>query len=153
MTLATLSDAFAEMGDSVKSAEYMRALEVTAAGQPGPFHRALSLFLLDHDLRVAEVLARAEDELKTRKDIYGYDLFAWALFKSGRYDEARSAIRMALRLSTEDAQIYYHAGMIERALHGAAATDYLTRALTINPSFNHAQAKIARAALESLPRG
>jgi len=100
------------------------------------------------------VLDKAEEEIKTRKDIYGYDLLAWALYKSGRIPEARGAIRMAMRMSTEDAQIYYHAGMIERAAgNKAAAADYLERALTINPGFNYAQAKIARATMESLAGG
>ncbi|MDQ6716816.1 MAG: tetratricopeptide repeat protein [Gemmatimonadota bacterium] len=154
LTLGTLSDIYAARGDSAKSAEYMAALEATAAGQPGPFHRALSLFLLDRNTRVAEVLVKAEEEIKTRKDIYGYDLLGWALYKSHRYVEARAAMRMARRMSTEDAQIYYHTGMVERALgKTAAASDYLERALTINPGFNYAQAKIARATLESLGGG
>lgn len=153
VTLAMLSDVYAAKGDRKKSVEYMYVLEVTAAAQPGPFHRALSLFLLDHNTRIAEVLGKAEEESKTRKDIYGYDLLAWALYKSHRYPEARTAIRMALRMSTEDAQLYYHAGMIELAMHGAAAQDYLERALTINPHFNHDQAAIARSALESLHDG
>lgn len=153
VTLAMLSDVYAAKGDGKKSVEYMHALEVTAAAQPGPFHRALSLFLLDHNTRIAEVLGKAEEESKTRKDIYGYDLLAWALFKSHRYAEARAASRLALRMATEDAQLYYHAGMIERALHGKGAADYLERALTINPHFNFAQAAIARSALESLNDG
>lgn len=154
VTLGALSDIYAARGDAAKSNEYMIALETTAAGQPGPFHRALSLFLLDRNVRIAEVLGKAEEEIKTRKDIYGYDLLAWALYKSGRYAESRAAMKMALRMSTEDAQIYYHAGMIERALgKKGAAADYLERALTINPGFNYAQAQIARATLESLSGG
>lgn len=151
LTLGTLSDIYAARGDSAKSAEYAAALEATAAGQPGPFHRALSVFLLDRGARIEEVLGKAEEEIKTRKDIYGYDLLGWALYKSHRYVEARAAAKMAMRLSTEDAQIYYHAGMIQHALgKQAAAADYLERALTINPGFNYAQAKIARATLEQI---
>lgn len=151
LTLGTLSDIYAARGDSAKSAEYMAALEATASAQPGPFHRALSLFLLDRNTRVAEVLAKAEEETKTRKDIYGYDLLAWALYKNHRFSEARDAMKLAMRLCTEDAQIYYHAGMIELALgKPKVAADYLERAVTINPGFNYAQAKIAKATLESL---
>lgn len=151
LTLGTLSDIYAARGEIAKSAQYMLALETTAAGQPGPFHRALSLFLLDRNVRIAEVLGKAQEEIKTRKDIYGYDLLGWALYKSGRFTEARTAMRMALRMSAEDAQIYYHAGMIEHALGAdAAAADYLDRALTINSGFNYAQAKIARLTLEKL---
>ena len=154
LTLGTLSDIYAARGDSAKSNEYMAALETTAAGQPGPFHRALSLVLLDRNTRVAEVLAKAEAEIRTRKDVYGYDLLAWALYKSGRLADARRAMEMALRMSTKDSQLYYHAGMIEKAAgNSAAAAGFLERALTINPGFNYSQAKIARAELESLRRG
>ena len=120
--------------------------------QPGAFHRAWSLFLLDHDRRVPEVLAKAREELNARKDVYGYDLLAWALFKSGLYADARRAALQALRLGTEDASLYYHAGMIERALgNSAASRDDLERALAINADFHPLQSRIAREAMESLP--
>ena len=48
----------------------------------------------------------------------------------------------ALSQRTEDAQLYYHAGMIERSLGNAAlARTYLDRALMINPHFSATQAR------------
>ena len=71
------------MGDSSKAQQYYRTMELVVTQQPGPFHRAWSLFLLDHDREVPRVLAKVREEIQTRKDIYGYDLLAWALYKSG----------------------------------------------------------------------
>jgi hypothetical protein len=103
-------------------------MEVAVSGQTGPFHRAWSLFLLDHDRRVAEVLARARAEIAVRRDVYGHDLLAWALHKSGRNAEARAAISAAIALGTRDAMLLRHAAAIERALGSeAAARDYERR--------------------------
>jgi tetratricopeptide (TPR) repeat protein len=114
-TLGLVGDAYAALGDSAKSDEYFHTLEVAVAMQPGPFHRAWSLYLLDHNLRVAEVLQKAQEELKDRKDIYGYDIVAWALHKSGREHEAQAMMRMAMRLNTPDPLLVRHAAEIAKA--------------------------------------
>ena len=54
----------------------------------------------------------------------------------------------ALRLGTEDARLFYHAGMIARAAGDrTAATDFLRRAINLNPHFDPWQSKVAREAL------
>ena len=55
------------------------------------------------------MLAQAEAELTTRRDVYGWDLYAWALHHSGRDAEARVAMREALRWGTEDVALHAHA--------------------------------------------
>lgn len=115
-TLGLVGDAYAALGDSAKSAEYFRTLEVAVTAQPGPNHRAWSLYLLDHDLRVASVLAKAQQELRARRDIYGYDLVAWALYKSGRPLDAHRMMQQALQLHTPDALLARHARAIAAAL-------------------------------------
>ena len=95
-------------------------MAVTA--QPGPFHRAWSLYLLDHDLRVNEVLGKAQQELLQRRDIYGYDLLAWALHKSGRNVEAAAAMKQALQLNTPDPLLLRHQAAIAQALPTLAAS-------------------------------
>ncbi len=152
-TLGIVSDAHAALGDTAKAAEYVAAMEVVASRQPGAFHRAWSLFLLDHGRRVPDVLAAAQAELEQRRDVYGYDLVAWAVYKSGRAAEAREPMRLALAQGTQDAMLHYHAGMIALATRDhVAARDHLERALTIAPAFDHAAPAIARAALDSLRR-
>ena len=57
----------------------------------------------------------------------------------------------ALGQGTQDAQLFFHAGMIERALgHRTIAASHLSRALAINPRFHPTQPDEARAALASL---
>ncbi len=150
-TFGVISDAYAALGDSARAQEFAHAMEVAVLGQPGQWHRAWSLFLLDHDRRIAEVLAKVQEELATRRDVYGYDLLAWALHKQHRDLEARQAMALALGQGSEDALLVYHAGMIERALgDDAAARRYLERALTANPYFHPTAPAEARATLDSL---
>ena len=120
-TLGTLSDAYTAIGDSAKSAEYQRVLDVVVLKQPGAYHRAWSLFLLDHDRHIATVSRKVREELRTRKDVYAYDLLAWTLHKQGRHQEASSAMQLALRMGTKDPQLVRHAEAIERALGPSAA--------------------------------
>jgi len=89
-------------------------MEVAVLGQPGQWHRAWSLFLLDHGRRVPEVLAHVREELETRRDVYGYDLLAWALHKAGRDGEARAAMDAALAQGTKDPLLLRHAAEIVR---------------------------------------
>ncbi len=153
-TLGVVGDAYAAAGDRAKAEEYYRTMEVTVLHQPGPFHRAWSLFLLDHDRDVPRVLAKVREEIQTRRDIYGYDLLAWALHKSGRHREAGAAMTQALALGTRDAMLFYHAGMIERALgDSASASLHLRAALDANPYWHPLQPKQARLVLDSLATG
>jgi tetratricopeptide (TPR) repeat protein len=152
-TLGLLHDAWVALGDTVKAEEYSRAMAVAVLHQPGPYHRAWSLFLLDHGREVPRVLRNVESELRTRRDIYGYDLLAWALHQSGRNAEARVPMARALSLGTRDAMLYFHAGMIDRSLGDtASARARLETALTINPSWHPSQPAEARAVLDALSR-
>lgn len=151
-TLGILSDAYAALGDSAKSGEYAHVLDVTVLKQPGAYHRAWSLFLLDHDRHVSAVSRKIEQELRTRKDIYAYDLLAWSLHKQGRNLQAAAAMQLALKEGTQDAQLFYHSGMIEHALgHDDIARTQLTHALAINAYFHPIQPAVARATLTGLP--
>jgi tetratricopeptide (TPR) repeat protein len=133
-TLGVMSDAWAALGDSAKANEYAHAMEIAVSKQATAYHREWSLFLLNHGLRVPEVLAKTQEELRTRQDIYGYDALAWALHASGRDGEARDAMHHALALGTQDAMLFYHAAIIDRALgkRDMAAAE-LERARTLNP--------------------
>ena len=111
-TLGVLADAHAAAGDSAKSADYARTMELVVLGQPGAYHRAWSLYLLNHDRQVASVLANVEAEIAGRQDVYGYDLLAWALYKNSRNCEARDAMRHALSLGTKEPMLLEHADAI-----------------------------------------
>jgi tetratricopeptide (TPR) repeat protein len=153
-TLGILSDAYGALGNASQASDYAHAMEVAVSKQPGSYHRAWSLFLLDHGRRVGDVLAKARVELKTRRDIYGWDVLAWALYRNGKIPEAEKAAATALSQGTQDAMLYYHAGMIERAAgRTEAARRYLGRALAINPMFDPTHPDSVRAVLEAIDRG
>ena len=114
-------------------------MEVAVSQQATAYHRAWSLFLLEHGRRVDEVLSKAQEELVTRRDIYGYDVVAWALHAKGRDAEARAMMTYALSLGTRDAMLLYHASAIDSALGRAAmAQDELARARAIDPEIGRA---------------
>ena len=113
-TLGTVSLAYARLGDSAQAASYAKAMSVSALKQPGAIHRAWGLFLLDHGTAQdrADVLARARKELRDRKDVYGQDLMAWALYRNGRVAEARAYMKVAISQRTQDVMLGDHARAI-----------------------------------------
>lgn len=150
-TLGVVGEAYAAIGDSAKAEEYYRTMETVVLHQPGSFHRAWSLFLLDHGRDVPRVLAKVEEEIRSRQDIYGYDLLAWARHRSGRDREALAPMQRALSLGTRDAMLLYHAGMIALGAGEAGpARHYLRAALETNPHWHPLQPNRARAVLDSL---
>ena len=153
-TLGVVGDAYTAIGDTAKAAEYFRTMEVAVTAQPGPFHRAWSLYLLDHGLRVNEVLAKSRAELSERHDIYGYDITAWALHRSQLDRAAIVLMSGALQLGTPDPILWYHDGMIARALGAnARAKQSLHKALELNDHWHPTQPAEARAVLDSIARG
>ncbi len=113
------------------------------------YSRQLALFYADHDLKAEEAYANAKREYAVRHDIYGADAVAWTALKAGKLVEAQAAMKEALRLGTRDAKLFYHAGMITRAVGDrASARDYLQHALRLNPQFDPLQVLIAKRALE-----
>ena len=153
-TLGTMSDAYAALGDSVQARSFADAMAVSALSQPGSIHRAWGFFLLDHDRDVGRVLAKARADLAVRRDVYAYDLVAWALYKAGRVSEAQRASQQALAQGTEDPQLLYRAAMIANAAQdSSAANSLLERALAINPRFRPARRGVVDNASPTLGNG
>ena len=117
------------------------------------YNRQLALFDADHDREPAEGYSNATREYAVRRDIYGADALAWTALKAGKLAQARMAIKQALRMGTQDAILYYHAGMIAAAVgdHGASRA-YLDRAIDLSPHFDPLQAPLAKRALGELSR-
>lgn len=150
-TLAALGDLYQLRHDPVRAQAQYDAVGVIATLadlNKQVYNRALAAYEADHDILVDDALRLATAELAIRHDIYGYDIYAWALYKNQRYAEARQAAVEALTLGTPDARLLYHAGMIDAALGShAAAIDELSRALKLSPHFDPIQARFARSAL------
>jgi len=115
------------------------------------YNRELATFYADHEVKLTEALTLVRKELEVRQDIYAYDLLAWALYKNSHLQEAQAAITEALKLGTQDARLFFHAGMIHARLGALAqATTYLRRALATNPHFHLFHADVAKQTLREL---
>jgi tetratricopeptide (TPR) repeat protein len=107
-----------QLRDTTKAAEYFEAMDVALSSVRGPFHRAWSLQLLARGAGVENVVQHAAHEYESRKDVYGADLYAWALHSAGRDREAAPIMREAMRLGSVDPLLLQHAAAISRASRG-----------------------------------
>ena len=115
------------------------------------YNRELAYFYADRDMKLAESLELAKRELDYRKDIYAYDLLAWSLYKNDKVEEACDAMEKALKLGTQDAKLFFHAGMIYHRLgEKEKAKQYLAKAIATNPHFHVLYAETAQKTLEQL---
>ncbi|MBW7885347.1 MAG: tetratricopeptide repeat protein [Caldilineaceae bacterium] len=111
----------------------------------------LATFAVNHGADAATALQQAQAAYAARPTIYAADTLAWAFYRAGRLDEALEYSRVALNLGTQDAFIYYHAGMIARATgDDATAADYLRKAAAINPHFSLLETDALEEALATL---
>jgi tetratricopeptide (TPR) repeat protein len=152
--LAALGDVYSVLGRDAEAQDQYETVELIgklAEINEQVYNRQLALFFADHDRRLDEALLLSMAELKVRKDVFGYDAAAWAAYKNGLLDRADELAAKALALGTQDARLYYHAGMIAKAQGRVdEARGLLERALAINPHFDLLQARVAQAALNTL---
>lgn len=152
--LAALGDLLALRGEKAAAEEqYATVLAIARIqGENGlVFNRQLALFLVDHDRDVADALALAEAELDERKDVYGYDTYAWALLANGRAAEANAAMATALATGARDARLLFHAGEIALAVGDTArARALLEESLAIRGALDPLSGVRAAESLASL---
>lgn len=149
--VATLGDLYQLAGRTEDAAAQLTLVEQISQLNAGLHDRQLVLFYADHGLKAESAYALASSEYAQRQDIYGADALAWTALKAGKIDHAQRAIQEALKLGTQDAKLYYHAGMIAQASGDRVnARRYLQTALRLNPAFDPLQAQYARAALHTL---
>lgn len=111
----------------------------------------IALFNADRDKDLKENVVLARNAYANRPSIHAADVLAWALYKTGNYDEAIIYSKQALQLETKDALKLFHAGMIAYRLgENAKAKEFLDRALEINPYFSILYSDEAQTTLESL---
>ena len=148
----SLAALYAELGDATAAdLQIAKGLEVgyDAIGRYPAERRHLAAFFARHD--PADALQLAEEDLRTRGDVYAHDVHAWALFRNGRHADAVDAARHAMARGTRDARLWFHAGMAEAAVgNRVAAKELLSGALEINPRFDVADAPLAARTLASL---
>ncbi len=151
--VTALGDLYTKLGRTNEAKQQYAQVEFIekAGASSGTYSLQIAMFWADHDIRLDEALAIAQRERAGRNDIYTADTLAWILYKNGRFQEAKAAIDEALRLGTLDPRLLYHAGMISLSLGDKkAGSNYLKKALTINPSFDILHADIAREKLKAI---
>lgn len=140
--VALVGDGYAALGKA-KDAEAQYRL-IAAEGtisraQNLVYDRYRAMFNANHSRNLPEALALARREMTVRQDIYAYDTLAWALFKNSRLPQAQAAMTKALARGTQDAQLFYHAGVIAQAQgNKAKATADFAQASTLDPYFHPA---------------
>jgi tetratricopeptide (TPR) repeat protein len=112
-----LADALREVGKPAAAQEIEKLL--IREGQIND-PRTLSLYLATRGQQIPIALKLADEELKTRSDVFTMDALAWGLKASGRLVEARWYSEKSLKEGTKDARLLYHAGSI-----AAARSDYV----------------------------
>ena len=109
--------------------------------------RELARLLLESDRSqdTAEALTLMQAEVKLRRDPETLDTLAWALTRSGRWQEAKTTMREALRWGIRDAGMFYRAGTIEQKLgNQSQAVTYFQLAQKTDPTFNEQAQQMLR---------
>ena len=110
----------------------------------GEGNAQLARFYADQDRDLAAALKEAQAAHATYRNVATTDTLAWCLLKAGKPEDARVMIRKAMKWKTPDAELHFHAGMIERALkNDEAARRHFHRALSLNPVFHPVHAATA----------
>lgn len=120
---AALYDLYRQTGRADLAQQQMALLDAIdqvsrATGETA--NRNLVFAFADRGIKLDRALELARGELKYRRDIYSYDALAWALYKNGRYTEARECMDQALALKTPEPVFREHAAAISQALERAA---------------------------------
>ena len=155
--LAALGDLYALAGDEARAEEQYALVErigTLARAGGGIYDRQLILFAADHDRGVDVAVSAAAASLERRKDVYGYDAYAWALLGRGPRRRGIGCDQEALALGTPDPRIAYHAGMIAVASgQEAEARVLLERAVAGSAALPPLQAQRANDTLAALGGG
>lgn len=111
--LALLAMAHRQVGHADEASAFEVALEQVALSKPGTVHRSWAMTLLDSGRADSSVLSMTAADTLVRHDVHTLDLLAWALYRSGRVQEALPIMRRAMALGSMEASLRYHAAMIE----------------------------------------
>jgi len=149
--LADINEANGQIEAARKQSELLAAIEKLFRANGVDLDLEMALFKADQDVDLDRTLDEARRAYRIRPSIYAADVVAWALYKTGQCGEARRFSEQALRLGTNDALKFFHAGMIASCLGDfPAAQKHLEEALATNPYFSFTYAPLARQTLEKL---
>ncbi|MBC7876403.1 MAG: tetratricopeptide repeat protein [Anaerolineales bacterium] len=151
ITLGDLYQATGQQESADQQYKLVSAIEKLHRANGVDMDMEIALFNADHDQNLNETLALARKAYENRPSIHAADVLAWALYKTGNYEEAQEYSKESLRLDTQDALKLFHAGMIALQLGDQQqAREYLEQALLINPHFSILYADEVRETLQAL---
>jgi len=100
-------------------------------------HLSLGNMLAAKSWRIPDALQRLEGELRERPNQAVRDAYSWALYRAGRFQEAKAQSDQVMSLGTPDPKYFFHAGAIRAAAGDpASGRALLERALKLNPAFD-----------------
>jgi tetratricopeptide (TPR) repeat protein len=122
----TLAEALRAGGrENEASGIEMQLRQRGASGDP----RTLALFLATRRENPEMALRLAKEEFDSRGDVFTHDALAWSLAAAGNLTQAQSEMQRALAEGTEDARLFFHAGVIaSQAGYAADAERWLHKA-------------------------
>jgi tetratricopeptide (TPR) repeat protein len=144
----TLADTLHLAGRADEAAKVEAAL-TRGGAQHDP--RMLALFLATRGEQIELAIELAQNEFKSRADVFTHDALAWALAAAGRLDEARPHMEKALAEGTIDARLFLHAGVLEAKLgQTSSAQSHLTKAHALQRMLLPSEQKHLVTALDTL---
>jgi len=145
----TLAEALRVAGKENEASEIeARLCQRGASSDP----RTLALYLATRRESPETALRLAREEFDSRSDVFSHDALAWSLVAAGNLAEAQSEMQRALAEGTEDARLFFHAGIIaSQAGQSANAERWLSKAsdlshLLLPSERNELQTAVARGA-------
>ena len=104
------------------------------ADKPDNANRELIFYYADYAHQPPEALRVARTEIARRQDIPALDAYAWALYSSGQYQQARVELDKALKVGIRDAALFGHAAAIaEKLSDRTAAANYQKQVRELRP--------------------
>ena len=151
IALGDLYQASGQQEKADQQYELVAAIETLYRANGVDMDMEIALFRADHGQNLEETLVLARKAYANRPSIHAADALAWALYKTGNYEEAQTYSEEALKLGSKDSLKLFHAGMIALKLENKdQAQQYLAEALAINPHFSILYAEEARRTLDAL---
>lgn len=136
VALGEAREAAGDADGARESYELSRALSELSQQAGMVVDLELAVFEADHG-DAAKALDLAEAAYRARPNVRAADALAWALFKSGRLDEAAERSHEALRLGSREPLLLYHGGAIAAATGRTDdARKWLTDALEVDAGWS-----------------
>ncbi len=151
ITLGDLYQALGQPEAARRQYDLVRAIQRLYQANGVDLDLEMALFAADHERAPQATVDQARAAYGRRPGIQAADVLAWALYQAGDYQEAQHYSDQSLRLGSQDALKFFHAGMIALGLGDSTkAIHDLERALSLNPHFSIPAAAEARAVLREL---